>query len=260
MKNCLIMGSGRSGTSMLGGILYQAGYFMGETLHKPRDSNPKGFFEWYEINRINEDILSNYGKSLRSTLEKKIFKRNPVTNPGGNQRWLLSLPTNTKVTNANPQVQERIKKVVKREPFCYKDPRFSYTLPVWRPYLKPGTVFICIFREPGAAVESILKECRRMPYLASLRINRQSAFRVWRDIYAHILFGNSDNLTNFFFVHYNQVYNGTAIGPLAGFLEADLKGDFVDQNLKRSAADYPAPAGVKRIYEKLCQLAGYTHD
>ena len=245
---------------MLGGILHQAGYFMGETLHKPRDSNPKGFFEWYEINRINEDILSNYGKSLRSALMKKIFKRNPVTNPGKNQHWLLSLPPGTSVINTNPQLHKRIKKVVEREHFCYKDPRFSYTLPVWQPYLEPGTVFICVFREPGAAVESILKVCRRMPYLNSLLINRRSAFRVWSDIYAHILLENSDNLTNFFFIHYNQVYNGSAIVSLADFLEADLKGDFVDENLKRSTANSPVPAGVKPIYEKLCRLAGYTHD
>ena len=30
MRNCLILGSGRSGTSMIGGILHQAGYFVGD--------------------------------------------------------------------------------------------------------------------------------------------------------------------------------------------------------------------------------------
>ncbi|NIM13858.1 MAG: sulfotransferase family protein, partial [Candidatus Aminicenantes bacterium] len=54
MKNCLILGSGRSGTSMIAGILHKAGYFMGDNLYPPRSANPKGFFENWEINEINE--------------------------------------------------------------------------------------------------------------------------------------------------------------------------------------------------------------
>ena len=50
VKNCLILGSGRSGTSMIAGILHKAGYFMGDNLYPPRSANPKGFFENWEIN------------------------------------------------------------------------------------------------------------------------------------------------------------------------------------------------------------------
>jgi len=93
MKNCLILGSGRSGTSMLAGMLHQAGYYMGESFHQPRDSNPKGFFEWYRINRINEDILAAHdGIGLRDRLFKKILKKNTIRRPGKNQRWLMALP------------------------------------------------------------------------------------------------------------------------------------------------------------------------
>lgn len=53
---------------------------------------------------------------------------------------------------------------------CYKDPRFSYTLPAWLPYLH-DTRMICIFREPGLTAESIVTECRTMPYLANLEMN-----------------------------------------------------------------------------------------
>jgi len=55
-------------------------------------------------------------------------------------------------------------------PLCYKDPRFSYTLPAWLPCLH-DTRRICIFREPGLTAESIVTECRTMPYLANLEMN-----------------------------------------------------------------------------------------
>jgi hypothetical protein len=243
---------------MLSGILHQAGYFMGEKLYLPRESNPKGFFEWKVINQINEEILSNFGKSLYSTIRKWIFKRYTVKYPGKNQRWLLELPVNVTVNGTDPAVEVNIKEVVKHEPFCYKDPRFSYTLPIWQRFLPPGTVFICIFREPNVTVESILKECRSRDYLADLTINRQDAYRVWSAIHSHILSHYADRSEHFFFVHYNQIYNGTALPSLARFLDVPLSWDFVEKALKRTVADGPIPPAVETIYLRLCELAGYT--
>jgi hypothetical protein len=251
------MGSGRSGTSMLGGILYQAGYFMGDKLYPPKKSNPKGFFEWAEINQINEQILSNYGKSLTSSLIKKLFKKNGVRNPGKNQRWLLSLSPNIDIIKPDPLIEERIKRVVQRQPFCYKDPRFSYTLPVWEPFLESDTAFVCVFREPDITVESILKECKTRDYLADLLINRKSAYKVWLNIYSHILTKNIDCFHRFFFIHYNQIYDASALPNLARFLDADLRRDFVDRNLKRTTADNQLPGNVKKLYKKLCERANY---
>lgn len=82
--NCLILGSGRSGTSMLAGILHQAGYFMGDKLHKPELSNPKGFFEWMTINQINEQILAAYVKrSLAGNSSKYSLKKARYITPWG---------------------------------------------------------------------------------------------------------------------------------------------------------------------------------
>jgi hypothetical protein len=257
------MGAGRSGTSMLSGILHQAGYFMGDKLYLPKESNPKGFFEWKEINGINEEILSNFGKSLYSTILKRVFKRYTVKAPGKNQRWLLELPVKVIVNNADPKIEEKIREVGKHEPFCYKDPRFSYTLPVWRQLLPPGTVYICIFREPNVTVESILKECCSRDYLANLSINRKDAYRVWAAIHSHILshyigFQSIDKNPHFFFVHYNQIYDGSALPSLARFLDAPLSDDFVEKELKRTVANGPIPPKAETIYLRLCELAGYT--
>ena len=57
-RNCLILGSGRSGTSMAAGILARAGYFMGEELWPADIGNPKGYFEDREVNKINDELIA----------------------------------------------------------------------------------------------------------------------------------------------------------------------------------------------------------
>ena len=59
MRNAVNIGCGRSGTSMLAGILHQNGWSLGEDLYiEPSDSNPKGFFEDRDVNSINEELLA----------------------------------------------------------------------------------------------------------------------------------------------------------------------------------------------------------
>ena len=74
MRNCIILGSGRSGTSMVAGSVAGAGYHMGDQLHAARISNPKGFFESSEINDINEALLAP--------------SMGEVSRLGSGQRWL----------------------------------------------------------------------------------------------------------------------------------------------------------------------------
>lgn len=259
MKNCLILGSGRSGTSMLAGTLYQSGYYLGEKLHKPEISNPKGFFEWMTINQINELILAPYAKQgFKVKLIETFLKKGTVYNPRGkNQKWLLSLPLETEVNNSMPEVETTIKEVLAKEPFCYKDPRFSYTLPVWEKFLKPDTVFICVFREPDITVNSILKECQSRQYLRTLYINRHMAYNVWLNIYAHA-FKHAAHLENMVFIHYDQVFDGTGLQILSKILEVPLKKEFVDKSLKRTLPGGPVPRKVKNLYRRLCEAAHYN--
>ncbi len=257
-KNCLILGSGRSGTSMLAGILHDAGYFLGDQLYKPSQSNPKGFFEWNTINRINEDILHRYaGANLKSALIRLFLNKGSVYKPiGKNQRWLLSLPLQVTVDEFTPDLAADINRVLAREPFCYKDPRFSYTLPVWQKFLKPDTVFICVFREPDITVNSILQECHAKKYLHSLYINRTMAYEVWINIYSHIVNKHSRN-NNLIFVHYNQIFNGTALPMLSKAIGVALHDRFIDPSLKRSLPGRVIPGRVRALYLQLCRMANY---
>src|SRR5690349_12501793 len=115
-RNCLILGSGRSGTSMLAGTLCGAGYYMGEHLVPANEANPKGFFEDDEINAINEALLAPL---------------TPRRRPAYGWRWLASVPVGTPFA-CPPELGQRIQAQTARAPFCFKDPRFCYTLPAWR--------------------------------------------------------------------------------------------------------------------------------
>ena len=124
MKNVVILGSGRSGTSLAAGLFANSGYFMGDNLYGARESNPKGFFEDPEINSINEEIIVSIPSDSHF---------DDVLEQG--QGWLARIAPDASFTGTT-EILQRIQALVKRQLFCFKDPRFSYAIPVWRPYLR----------------------------------------------------------------------------------------------------------------------------
>ena len=85
-RNCLILGSGRSGTSMAAGILAKAGYFMGEEIWPANEGNPKGQFEDREVNQINDQLIASVSsKSPPHVLRRLFYGDAPVL--GDLQRW-----------------------------------------------------------------------------------------------------------------------------------------------------------------------------
>lgn len=259
MKNCLIMGSGRSGTSLMGGLLYNAGYYMGEDLYVPLESNPKGFFECAEINGINEDILAKYNVRPDRNFYYSVFPRSRNKFPVRDQRWLTSIPPAVTITCEDVSIEERIQAALRREPFCFKDPRFSYTCPVWEKFLPQDTRFICVFREPEITVQSILDECRRREYLRDFCITRRNAFRLLVNVYSHVL-KNFDGRRDILFVHYRQLLSVDALPKTGEFLECDLQKDWIDAKLNRTVVSGKVPLRVAAVYGKLCELAGYRMD
>jgi len=252
MRNVIILGSGRSGTSMVAGTLAKAGYFMGTRLVPPRDSNPKGFFEDHEINDINENILKQVVPH-RPRYIGRLFFRNRL---GYMQKWLARVPLDTPIP-CPPGVQPRIRRAVQHMPFCYKDPRFSYTLPVWRPYLK-DTVFICVFRDPASTALSIVKECQQ-PYLRRLQMDFDTALEVWYWMYRHIV--EVHRLEGeWLFIHFNQVLQPVGLDRLEAFTGARVDRSFPDPSLRRSISKQPVPATVRSVYEQLCALAEYPSE
>src|SRR5262249_31665720 len=100
-RNCLILGSGRSGTSLLAGTLRLAGYYMGEHLIPADASNPKGYFEDDEINAINEGLLAQVTP--------------PRSRPASGWRWLATVPVGTPIP-CPPEIAKRIQTQIGNSP------------------------------------------------------------------------------------------------------------------------------------------------
>lgn len=248
MRNCLILGCGRSGTSMLAGSLAQAGYYMGGKLYKARNANPKGFFESLPINAINERLLKPIAPSRSTRMFMRIWRaRFP------SERWLAELPVGTAPPGPTPRIERRISRHIQQRPFAFKDPRFCYTLPAWRPLLPLDTAFLCIFREPGRTVTSILRECRAL--YPDIPLTEQDAYRVWSAMYGHVL-EHHRHEGDWLFLHYDQMLDGSAHPRIEAHLGTRIDRRFPDATLKR-AATLEAPAPVMTTYEALCRLAHY---
>jgi hypothetical protein len=240
MRNCLILGSGRSGTSLLAGLLAPAGYYMGEHLIPPDEANPKGYFEDDEVNAINEALLTPVTPAL--------------PRPASGWRWLAAVPLGTRL-RCPAELAGRIAAQTARPPFCLKDPRFSYTLPAWRPCLHDAA-FLCVFREPSRTARSILKECRSADYLAGLPMDFRGALEVWALMYRHILEVHR-HAGDWLFFHYEQLFEDRPLAQLEAVLGIAANRQFPDPRLKRSAAEGDVGGPVLGVYEQLCELAGY---
>ena len=236
MRNCLIMGSGRSGTSMMAGVLAKSGYFMGRNLIPPRPANPKGFFESSQINRdINEVLI-----------------RSKISNLTPGHGWIAV--SSLIPPKGNPIVRRRVINMVTREPFCYKDPRFCYTLPFWKPSLK-NTNFICVFRHPASTATSIVKECKTAKYLKNTRMDIGRAFQIWMTMYKLILDKLSKSGT-WMFVSYDQLFDKESLDKVQSFLDlSTIDHSFPEKRFVRPVPNIKTPPVALAMYAQLCRMA-----
>jgi hypothetical protein len=251
MKNLLILGSGRSGTSLMGGLLGASGYFMGDDLLAAREANPKGFFESKDVNRLNEDLITTAIPRRLSPWWQLRYGRPPQPD----SRWVARLPVNLRL-RVTPELDDRIKRMVSREPFCFKDPRLSYSLPAWIPHLR-NTGIICVFRHPVATAKSLVRECQDDRRLHCVGMTPRRALQLWKLMYLHVLRHRMRYPGDWLFVHYDQLLSSAAFPRIERFSGAPVDASFPDASLQRSRADAPVPRGLARLYGHLCELAEY---
>ena len=253
MKSCMILGMGRSGTSLLAGTLREAGYYMGERLLPGNDANPKGFFEDLEIIAINEAILL----PITPSRPGRVLMPGEDAAPVIGWRWLTSVPVGAEIP-CPPPVAGSIREKTARGPFCFKDPRFCYTLPAWRPSLADAA-FACVFREPERTARSILTFCRVCQDESCIdrTLDYAGVMRLWTLMYRHVV-ETHRRAGDWLFVHYDQLVDGSALPRLAELLGARVDARFPDPSLKRSPRDGDADAEALAVYERLCGLAGFV--
>jgi len=235
---------------MVAGSLSKAGYFMGDRLIVPREANPKGFFEDWDINGINEELLAPVVPKRPKILGKERFRYRPLEG----QRWLASLPLGTEI-HSSPDIAARIRQATIREPYCYKDPRFCYTLPAWEPFLR-NVGFVCVFRAPAITAVSILTECREAPYLHTLEMTFRRTLKMWTSMYTHVLEIHRYK-GDWLFLHYDQLLNSDGQNRLETFLGAPVDPSFPEASLNRSSSTRRVPGQTWKVYKELCELAEY---
>ncbi|MFZ1122314.1 MAG: hypothetical protein WCA59_09425 [Candidatus Binataceae bacterium] len=256
-RNCLILGSGRSGTSMAAGILAHAGYFMGDELWPADGGNPKGYFEDREVNNINDELIAPVApKTPPSGLRRLLLGDIPIL--GHYQHWVAVLRPSVSIS-CPPAMSERIAAVTARQPFCFKDPRFSYTLTAWRPHIGE-TLLLCVFRDPSVTASSMVRECKRADHMRGAGVDERWALKVWEAMYRYILDVHYRQGGDWLFLHYDQMLDHSMDEELERRLGAGIDREFAVAELNRSRPDAAVPRRMARLYERLCALARYDPE
>jgi len=243
MTNIIVLGCGRSGTSMIAGAITTAGqrYNIGGVPHRPDQLNEKGYFETYAVNSINDDILK--------TCEKV------ETTRGVRQGWLSIVPVDTKIDACSDSVRIRISSVTGNKPYLFKDPRFSYTLPVWLPYLT-NCKFICVFRDLSEFLQSVVRTCQTAKYLNGIIVDEEFFRKIWFNTYNYILHHYSH--LNIFYVNCSQFVKGFDVNRLSDFVGHEINRNFADKELihfNPNNLDLCADDKSIELYNKLNDMA-----
>lgn len=253
-RNCLILGSGRSGTSMAAGMLSRSGYFMGEELWPADIGNPKGYFEDREINKINDELIAMVApKTPPRGLRRLLLGDVPIL--GHYQHWIAALGPSVSIA-CPPATNQRIAAVTAHHPFCLKDPRFSYTLGAWRPHIGDA-LLLCIFRDPGVTASSMVRMSKLASHMKGAQVDERWALKVWEAMYRYILDVHYPQGGDWTFVHYDQLLDRSAGAELERRLGIAIDREFAAAELNRSRPGAAVPRRVTRLYARLCALAGY---
>jgi len=243
-NNIIILGSGRSGTSAVAGSIITGNgpkYNTGGPTHKADKFNAKGYFESNAINNINNGILWSCP--------------HVKTTEGLKQGWLSVLDKNHIISDVSHDIEDRIERVIKEQPVCLKDPRFSYTLPVWLRYLT-NLKIICVFRHPKLAIQSIMYHCQNAEYLkGKIKIDLDFCQKIWVSIYEYIL--NNYKTLDVLYINYANFVVGKGEQKLSHFIGHKINVNFRDEKLVHFGhknLDFEINNKLTEIYLKLCEL------
>lgn len=239
---------------MVAGVMEGAGYKMGDHLWAANLGNPKGIYESRLVNALNEDIIRASlppGRRLVANLKRLIGRRS--------QRyygWIEKLPVGAPIGRSS-KLEGRTRDLLRKRPYCLKDPRFCYTFPAWYPFIEDG-IFICVFREPGVTAMSIVTEFQRAEELKGAKMDLATAMELWTLMYSHVL-KTHRHQGKWVFLHFQQLLNGQGLDRLESAVGAKLNRGFPDPTLQRSKkAPQEISAQASQAYEDLCRLADYT--
>lgn len=252
MQNLIILGSGRSGTSAVTGLFRsEPGIFLGYEILKPGEGNPTGYFECEVVNTINNVLLRQMtGVSLLDVVPRWLVplveNRLPWTHRDTRSLW-LARPKRKLHWRLSYDIAHLITRMTAHQPFCLKDPRFGFTLPLWRPYLPADVRFLVVFRDPAETVASIMRHATAHYGDRPLPVTEEWALDHWKLMYQAILEQRRNDEAAWMFVDFADVLSRKAIPALRAFAHADLDTELL------KAPKPASPASPSRPADQSCQ-------
>ncbi len=124
-----IVGMHRSGTSLLAHMLHRSGLYLGpqDRLLGPSPDNLEGYWEHAGFHRLNEAVLAEFGGGWDA----------PPVVP---VRWVEDPRLAAHAVDA----QRLLDEFSGQEPWGWKDPRTSLTLPLWLDLIPDLKVIVCL--------------------------------------------------------------------------------------------------------------------
>lgn len=165
-----VVSIGRSGTSLISRILNDVldVSFGEEADHIPRNhNNPDGYYENAAMLRLNERILTEVGAWVLTPPPVNFVHTVPEA-----RRSLFTAEAHALIEQYGNRHSR----------FGWKDPRLSFTLPIWRAAC-PAVIPIIAFRNPSAVLSSIAAQLDRSP---------SSLTGLWTTYYRHIVLNTAD--------------------------------------------------------------------
>ncbi len=237
-----IAGMHRSGTSLVTRLLRHCGLDLGpeDQLLKPQPDNPEGFFENFPLVILNDAILAELGGGwdLPPQVEPAAWSELAA-------RW-------------RDRALAALTPLQRGEPWGWKDPRNSLTLPFWRALL-PGLRPVICLRHPREVVRSLY---RRSSSSEAFSLN------LWQHYYNSLL--EHTTAEQRLVTHYQSYFAdpvaelGRVVAWLGWPVEpallvaacGDVKGELRhhEHNREPEAPELSPELGV--IYARLCREAG----
>jgi len=160
MKNAIVLGAGRTGSSVLAGLIYQAGYYINAEAIEPRSRYPLGDYENPELQEMNRKIF----QSVDYPFDVVQHDRYPSIERIKDLKW----------EDGDPAYKTFLEKNKANHPWLWKDPRLSFTIHFWGRRVDLGnTVFIHATRTPYQIFISHNKKWIKFTKESVYRTNRE---------------------------------------------------------------------------------------
>lgn len=155
-KIVIILGSGRSGTSLLTKALGAWGMSLSQNMVPGSYANPEGHFEDSAVVEIHKQLFSNLNAHPYMPLP---------------ENWIDSLEAKQAKNLLTQILNQRLEHAATNNFWGFKDPRTSAFIPLWLSILnseKVVPIFFLTVRDPKTTVSSFVKQYRDSSSLAEL--------------------------------------------------------------------------------------------